>query len=496
MDLTPASADVLLAALLRDVPRLTFYGQHGEELSESLTWRVAVRPGQAQRDERGGVQVAALEADAPQHVVEGAMARGRGCVKRHKVELYQRDEHTVVLRHSGLRTGRASATSTKTYARWDTMAWQQVRVLPDGRWLVTERYGRPGSRGYCSTYQYADSHRADSPVSVLLPAPVSVREFSSTAVALFAPHGQEDPHDLRVPAYLLRRFAGAHDVPTLTRQLFGTRAYRKDLARALGQLLTDRATARQAPERAHGRLALAWIMRDMVPVDWLVAVLRGQGTPATQGVWWPDERQVANLRRHLRQLDLRSRRRLVLGTGTQFGPGAYDVARAAVVPGLTRVDSWEDLHDQVLPPGAAVQMPQWGSQTDMARAQAEDFAPKITDLHRALDGTTPAGRTVVVATCGQQVRAWAAQMHHCIASYQMPMFLGHCVLGAVLDVDGTMLGNFEVRVARDEQARLAQLLGPRNATLPREILADVEEHLRVADVAVAGYWGRHGQAAA
>ncbi|WP_156250875.1 hypothetical protein [Pseudactinotalea terrae] len=473
--------DPVLTQLLRLAPRYA----PGEEGAARVAYDVHMqtRPGDLEPDEHGGVQVAAVVCELPEAEVTRRIESGRSAVKRHKLEVYRTDATgtAYVMRESHLVVGHPRG-SRKVYASWRTVSWRRVRVLPDGRWLRTRRYSR--GAGYTSEHLYRDD--TEPLLRLLLPAPVDVAHYAPLAQCLFELDTDAAGTPTRVygPLFVLSAFAGAADIPTLTRQLFGKRAYRKDLARSLGQLLTrDDAACRRA---ALSQVLLAWAVRGLVPVDWQVALLRGQGITAHPGQW-PSAEHIVGLRRHLRQLDQRSLRRLVLHTGNVHWAYLRDIAIAPPVPGLTRVDSWTDLHDIVLPPGLPGREVTSGA---WARAAATDFAvTKPTRLHRELPGVTAGGRTVLVASTGTQLREWGTAMRHCIATYQLRLWRKTSLLGAVLDIDGSMLGNFEVELTGDGSGRLVQLLGHRNTTLPETVRVDVEAHLAGRGVLADTYLG-------
>lgn len=449
--------------------------------------RVTARPDDGEPDERGGMQVAAVVAETPEEKVQERLAGRHAVVRRAKLEVYRTDSTGTwyVLRSSELVVGHPRG-SQKVYASWRTVWWQRVRVLPDGRWLRTQRYGRGSASGYLSQHVY-DAAGEEPLWGLLLPEPVYLTRFAPLADRLFeVPQGSRYRRmDSVGPAFLVSRFAGAEDVPTLTRQLFGARAYRKDLARSLGRLLAQGSTS-AARQDSLDRVLMAWAVRGLVPVDWQVALLRGEGTRTQRTAWTPTAADIVGLRRHLRQLDQRSIRRLVLGGAEVSWTYLADIGKAPAVPGLTRVDDWRGLHDAVLPPGLPVGTVTAGV---WAKAAAADFAvTRPTRLHRDLPGTTPAGRSVVVASTGAELREWGTSMRHCIATYQLKMWRKHSVLGAVLDTDGSMLGNFEIDTRGEP--RLRQMLGRANTTLPAQVLADVEAHLAGHGVQVAGYLGQ------
>lgn len=476
------------AMLAHEAPR--YHGGDGDRPGTELQWE---RVDPAGPDEHGGQQVVVLVAERAREDVDNDLRLRSRTFKKLKLELYRSDATGTAysLRLSEQLIGLHRRTKS-VYSTWRTVKYVKMRVLPDGRWLRTTSYKSTGRRGYVSSHVYGTIGL--EPFAAVLPPPVSVEEFSPLGSALFARpmYGDGLADRFSAPSYFVGRLADVQDVPELTRRLFGTRAYRKDLAREVGEVATRMMQGeRREQTEVLGRLQMAWMLRGLVPVDWLVTVLRGQGA-ASSGVHWLQEREVCNLRAHLRQLDVRSLRRLVLRQHAVASIFLSDIARAAAVPGLTRVDSWTDLHDRVLPPAMAhLGMDAGADAEQWNKAQALDFAvTRPTRFHKDLDGTTTAaGRTIVVARTGAQLREWAEEMQHCIASYQLQMWRKTSLLGAVLDADGTLLGNFEVVLNRHDQAALRQLLGRRNANLPADVVADVVSHLGTYGVVARNFLG-------
>lgn len=434
-------------------------------------WRQVVSPDAPVASPGGGRVLAIADLDG-----EHAGADDRGRVALWRWEIFQHDPsaHRYTARLASLVKGPTS--SGKAYSRWRTHERINLRVLDDGRWLTTAAYsGRYASR---YVYDLADAGQFSPGIRALghiAPAPAP---FADTYPVLAAA-GLERPWYGRshMPQAMTNAFAFTDDLPTITRRVFGARAYRKDLARAVAGVL--------GPEHPNlGRLQTAWHLRPFVPVDWLVAHLTGRGPTIGQAA----DLNARGVRAHLAQLDQRSLRRLTL-SGRDDVPWTTlaDLAGWAPLPGLARVDSWADLHDRLMVQVRAEHQRRLDMQNaEWAAAAKTDYAVTDDTLHRGLEGTTPGGLTVELARNGSTLVAWSAQMRHCIENYRIAMWRQRSLLGAVRDTGGRLLGNFEVeaRGPRGTSQELRQLLGKHNARLDDSIRLDVEAHLRAAGVHV------------
>jgi hypothetical protein len=439
-------------------------------LRNSELWRVVVTPDAPVPSPSGGRVLLVADLDG-----ENAGDTERSRIETLRWEVFQHDPsaHRYTTRLSALVKGPTS--SGKAYSRWRTRERINLRVIDDGRWLTTARYWH----GHSSRYVYGPNDDILSPgVRALLdiaPAPVAFETAYPVAHRAGAQHPRYGRNPM--PQGMLNAFAFTEDLPTITRRLFGARAYRKDLARAVGASLD--------PQRPHlTRLQTAWLLRPYVPVDWLVAHLGGRGASMSGTA----DLNVRGLRAHLSQLDQRSLRRLAL-TGADSVPWTTldDLAGWPQLPGLARVDSWSDLHDRLLLQERAEHEHQIAMENaEWAAAAETDYAITDDTLHRALEGTTAGGRTIELARNGSTLLAWSAQMRHCIENYRIAMWRQRSLLGAVRDASGRLLGNFEVeaRGPRGTSQELRQLLGKHNARLNDSLRLDVEAHLRAAGVHV------------
>lgn len=175
-----------------------------------------------------------------------------------------------------------------------------------------------------------------------------------------------------------RAFWGTTTAQELTTRLFGRTRVRKDLVR--GVALAEPAT-----------LHLAWMLRGLVPIDWIITLLRSTALePGTEqamldqlGTMPKSNMLNDTLRRALRQLDQRSLRRLATqwsaamagatNAGGRFSDTLFDTAHMLMAtPNAAnhlphRIDNWRQLHDLV----AAGQREELAEQQARRRAQQE-----------------------------------------------------------------------------------------------------------------------------
>ena len=140
-----------------------------------------------------------------------------------------------------------------------------------------------------------------------------------------------------IPVGLRSAMIGAENVQEFTRRAFGKTRYRRDLVKAVAS-----ATLKDVEN--------AWQFRGLVPIDWIVDLLRGrqwEGRNSHQNI-------ISIPRRHLKHLDQRSLRRLMGEMKERdydygFSQQIADIELVSVeYPTLTRVDSWKDLHDRLI----------------------------------------------------------------------------------------------------------------------------------------------------
>lgn len=436
---------------------------------------------------------------------------GEEVVTRWRATVRLRPDGTLTASVARMSQGRA--TSGKTYARWWTVRWASARSRGDGSVLIRQA-DRLRRRTWNRSF-YA-GERGGSEYALLEAFGLQEPARTRAAVYPLVPADAITPRLWRgegevttvLPTPLWPAFAGTTDVGQVTRALFGQRRYRKDLVRATAQIVQTPVAAPEGryPTRLSdgwGRLAFAWAARGLVADDHLVMHLTGTGPAIAEAL--VNGPGLRALRTHLRALDAASVRRLLLAEpapdGRVVARWVSDVLRAGPSPEVTRARGWGDLHDQLTAVRNAEALarrlqgdPEYAARAEAARA--ERARPIELDVHQArLEGTTGAGREVVLARSTQTLEEWGAHMEHCIGGYGHELRSRRSWLGAVSDPGAEHpLANFEIAVRyRPDgtvgRATLSQLLGRFNQTLAADVREDVVRHLVAAGVTVERYWG-------
>lgn len=448
---------------------------------------------------------------------------------RREVVLDTREQHYVRRDDDGTAIAVTRVTSSyrtgwraREFRRWYRWSDDQVTVIRkvgQGRIVVMTR-SRQGTRSQAlwgrEGYRYVQSRRdafagntsfADLAVQEL-GYPVTFRDYYPLA---------EYYTDLTPdcdPAFL-RAFEGVTDVRELVVRLYGKRAYRRSLVKAVAQAKVY-------------NLYLSWCLRGRhIPVDWHVDYLRQ--TPRSDDEAAPHE-YPRRLRQHLWGLSRRSVRRLMKEPlSTMQRHWIEDLSRVARCPEVTEADSWRDLHDKVMRRDRIrrrIEMDaKQARQVKAAQRRAEKHAERLADpayaamlgerehqlelyeierqrittealgergrlyesARGALAGTTERGLTVRVARTSRQLLEWGDAMDNCIANYyQSIRGCSGLLLGAYLGEE--LLANAEVRMSEGGELSLSQLLGKRNQPLPELIRSDIVGHLEGAGVSTAGRW--------
>lgn len=412
--------------------------------------------------------------------------------ERAETSLLRRLDGTLVvmLRHSEHRKGWARWTrnnagagaTRKTFSRWSTRSIYLVSAHPNGGWKV-QTWNPQG--GWHTYLHFADAGlgRTVAVAEPYLPAPVTVHEAYPCLSNWFA--GDQIPRFMSAnpsnrfvwaPAQVRRAFAGAPDAQALTRNLFGKSRYRRDLVRAVAQA-------------SMARITIAHAFRGLVPVDWIVAYLRGTSS-GEEAIYWTG---IPNLRPLLRCLDQQSLKSLLqqppphiyaLTDMERFMPSRAVLGRfIAGEATFGRVRTWGDLHDQAL---------------NLFRLyrhhDGKQRRPKrLSETAQALEGTTPGGLRVELARHENTLWDWGTQMRHCIGGYGNALRRGSSLLGGVFTQtaqgEEALVANFEVITGRDGRYELRQLLGKANAVLPTAPRSDIVAHLAERDVVIGDYWG-------
>lgn len=429
--------------------------------------------------ERTDTPASATDPDARVHVVHvrktvkyGVRADGRSHLTSSTARHYK---------------GRASWNSEKTFSRWATDLVTHISTLPGEPWRLssfsTGVHGRKA--GWSRDVIFAETlpHRLESSMreraELLLPPAPSIftyypllRHYVNFDDLRGAAGPYGNPGTTWAPAEIRRAFANTDTVQELTRRLFGKTRYRRDLVKAVA--------SSNLPT-----IALAWQFRGLVPIDWIVSMLRER--PLRPG------RYLNNIRPHLRNLDQMSLRN-VLRDAAILTRYARDLARFSPVADLGRIHSVTELHDRLYEHALLFR-------TAYTKTGKPKKAITLPDYASALGGQLSSGWSIEIARHENDLWEWGSLMRHCIGVYGPHLRSGRSILGAVCDPSGRMRANFEVTATRrrhvsdaqpDERPvlRLSQLLGRANSLLPADVQGPVLTHLRATDVEIPGdYWG-------
>lgn len=306
-------------------------------------------------------------------------------------------------------------------------------------------------------------------------------------------------------------FEGVTDVHELTARLYGKKALRKSLIKAVATADVE-------------HLYISWCLRRRdIPVDWHVDYLRAHPYREV-----PRRSHLRRLRPHVRNLDKTSIKRL-LRQGIPFHT-IRDIGRMCVAEEITSVRSWADLEEQVADADRVVREHELYI-NDLKRAQTRERAARRHEARLAdpayrarleaaelareearieqerlerkrlgrraeahdkmvasLIGATPAGVTIAAATDARTLLKWGKEMRQCIGSYSYALHDKSSILLGLYAGD-SLIANAEIEVhVQPDGMRLAQLLGKRNATLEQEILDDVLPHLEANGVEIPNWW--------
>lgn len=399
---------------------------------------------------------------------------------------------------SSYRTGVNPASGAR-YWRWETTQGSSTRLTRSGRMIHTVFEG-----GYAVTETVFCTRQLTvaSPETIIehlgLPKP------ADECYPLAEHYGLLDWID--DPGFR-SAFESTSTVAELAVRLYGKRALRKSLVKAVAQ-------ASIYP------LYLSWCLRRRdVPVDWHVDFLRAHPmAPSGPSVNTRGQR-VRGLRPHLRGLDRSSVRRLLRQERLPLDL-IGDIGRMHSGTGITQARSWEDLHDRVARDDRRVRQAEYDEKMrldderrtrrlnnpayiarmeEQARRAAAAAAERQRreeeragvravlhkDLAAKLDGaTTRGGQTLVVATDARQLLEWGNALDNCIGSYANSLRLYTAVLVAVYEADAP-IGALEIRLPVHDMSGalvLGQSYGRRNGPLPPEVQSGINEVLRAAGV--------------
>lgn len=246
-------------------------------------------------------------------------------------------------------------------------------------------------------------------------------------------------------------------VQDLTRALFGKRRYRKDLVRAV-------ATS------PLGATRVAYELRNLVEVDWIVELLR-KSSGSRQ---WTYSVPTAGLVAVFSAIPKHRRRALLLSMHDRtFTGGMRDAVRMAttVVNGghftteiVSGCRTWEEIHDTLIPAAIATE--------SLRHETAADPSIKLRPITEALNGTQTGAVTFEAARSLDDLMLWGRELRNCIGSYFRPARSGTSNL-FVLMQDGKMLANMEV-TARGE---ISQLYGFANSPLDCALDRQIRDHV-------------------
>lgn len=271
-------------------------------------------------------------------------------------------------------------------------------------------------------------------------------------------------------------FEDVDDVRVLVARLYGKRAVRKSLVKAVA-----------GADLCH--LYLSWCLRGRhIPVDWHVDYLRANPREPHVGRW--SSGQLRGLRAHLRHLGATSVRRLMRGEA----PSRHlldDVARMRPSGTVTDVRTWKDLHDRAATADRVIRR----HELELAQAKRRTVArrgisrrdPVYEQAAKAVAGSTGDGVRVEVAETPETLLGWGESMGHCIAAYAGDMQNRSALLLGFFDPSGRLVANASLAVRTDGTV-LQQLLGKHNRTLPQAMVDDFTRHLSSAGVAVDQPW--------
>ena len=249
-------------------------------------------------------------------------------------------------------------------------------------------------------------------------------------------------------------------------RMFGKRAYRKDLVKAVGNNANLRI------------IALAACFRPYVPIDWIINFLRinAMRIQAPGRV----DFNPTKLTDRIKSTDPRSFRHLLNQQldGNDL-MGIDDMLRGPILRpmevGLVR--TWREWHDEI-----------WGPRGGYRQHLVRPFDPEdsipITPVGKKLQVQEPPFK-LQVAQKARDLYEWSELMGNCIRGYvhEVMKDKSPMTLGAMLQGD-KVIGNFEIR-----NNELRQMLGKHNQILPDDERRIFEKLFTQAGVFVGDYWG-------
>lgn len=273
-----------------------------------------------------------------------------------------------------------------------------------------------------------------------------------------------------VPSSIIGAFR-AETSREFVERLFGKRAYRKDLLKAVGS------TNIYNIHYVKG-------FKGLVPIDWIINFLRLNNPAALDPTQWGYS-FYRDPRRVLTQIDPRSYRHLLHPEAVRINDFYLmeDTVRFIEQNGFQDEEgaryyrSWQDIHDRNMP-----------RYTHSSISKFEDCEINLLPIAEALNGLTTKSFEIVPASHTSQLTEWGQAMHNCIGGYRSMAAKGNAILGAVYS-NGKLTANFELGANK----KLKQLLGPRNKPLGKNQRAELEAAFKSKGVDVNGYWGKNDE---
>lgn len=276
---------------------------------------------------------------------------------------------------------------------------------------------------------------------------------------------------------ILKVFSGTNSVPggitlaareetiqEFVRVAFGKKRYRKDLVKACAGTSLE-------------RIAYAREFRQLVPVDWLIELMRVDYVDYRNGNPHPYLMEI------LKSLPMNRRRSFLVSTVHVSRWYADDIKNMIDEYSLKHVidssKNFTDLHDKL---SSAVRRLKTVNQEIAISGYAEKY-------HQAV---TANGLRIVAPVETETVHAWGDKMHNCIGSYAARAVNGGVYLGGVYSDTG-LLANFEI----SPEGKLRQLLGKYNAELTESEQSDILDtlinvkaiHLDTKKNSIVNIWG-------
>lgn len=366
-------------------------------------------------------------------------------------------ERYVVWRSTEKLTG--IAPSGKKWSRWRRTRISTITARSDGSWL-RRGWAIGGRWGSSVIVRQGDFAWPAQDPERFLPRPIDHEDYYPLLPGTHV-------YNEALNGSTRRCYRFADDAATLTRNMFGKTRYRKDLVKAVAAIHSD------WDERHLGQVWLAREFRGLVPIDWIIEVLRN---PVTRNIQIP-----GHLRPLLRTLDQRALRNL-LSDGQAYN--LWDLVREhRHVPDFVpqrRPRTWNELEQDLL------------NQRDRVISERTANRKPVTLPKDALrlnggipllqpNGAVEDGLLVVVADHETTLHGWSSEMHNCISGYSTMMRTGARWLGGVY-VGDRLVANFEINEGRRQ---CVQLLGKYNRPLELDLAQSVGNHLKVHGIGVS-----------